>query len=274
MTDSSLDARYRALHRLDSPANRAIRADIWPPEDDIGQQSFITPRYVDELARRAGIGPDDHVLDVGSGAGGPALYLAETTGCRVTGIDPNEVGVEVAEGLADAAGLGDRLRFDCADAMRMPYADGTFTAALSLNVVNVIEDKVGLFREVRRVLGQRGRWALLTGTFELGDGDDELRRRLTRDHTVPLHDDTAERYRAMLVEAGFVVDEITEYVSDFRTQIARWGAANRAHIDALRAEQGATPAERHLAYFDAYLELVDAGRAANHLFLTTAGSPP
>lgn len=270
MNDSSLDARYRALHRLDSAANRAIRADIWAPEDDIGQQSFITPRYLDELVRRVPIGPDDHVLDVGSGAGGPAVYLSEMTGSRMRGIDPNEVGVEVASSLADAAGLGDRLTFDRGDAMAMPYEDNTFTVAVSLNVVNVIEDKVALFREVRRVLRPGGRWALLTGTFELDDQDEELRRRLTRDRTVPLFDDTAEGYRAKLIEAGFTVDEITEYVSDFRTQIARWAAANHAHADALEAEQGAETAGRHLAYFDTYLALADAGRAANHLFLSTA----
>lgn len=270
VTDSSLNARYRALHRLDSTANRAIRADIWEPGEDVGQQSFITPRYLDELARRISIGPSDHLLDVGSGAGGPALYLAEATGCRVTGIEPNAVGVEVASSLAADAGLGDQLAFDAGTAMEMPYADETFDVAISLNVVNVIEDKVALFREVRRVVRPGGRWALLTGTFELGEADADVRRRLTRDHTVPLFDDTAEGYRAKLVEAGFRIDEISEYISDFRTQIARWAAANRKHADALEAEQGAAAAERHLAYFDTYLELAEAGRAANHLFLATA----
>mgnify|MGYP001819240485 CR=1 FL=1 len=270
MSESSLDARYRALHRLNSPANRAIRADIWAPGDDIGQQSFITPRYLDELIRRIPITSDDHVLDVGSGAGGPAVYLSKATGCRITGIEPNEVGVEVAASLADDAGLADRLSFDCASALDMPYGADEFDSAISLNVVNVIEDKVALFREVRRVLRPGGRWALLTGTFDLDAGEGEARRRLTRDNTVPLFDDTAGGYRTKLVDAGFAVDEVTEYVSDFRTQIARWAAANRTHADALEAEQGAQAARRHLAYFDTYLELANDGRAANHLFLATA----
>lgn len=270
MTDASLDARYRALHRLDSAANRLIRAEIWAPGDDFGQQSFITPRYLEEIVRRTPLTADDHVLDIGSGAGGPAVRLGELSGCRVTGIEPNEVGVEVARELAEAAGIADRVRFDLGDARELPYPDGHFDAAISLNVANVIEDKAALLAEVRRTLRPDGRLILLTGTFELDDDDRETRRRLTRDHTVPLFDDTADGYRALLGQAGYRLDEVTEYISDFRTQIARWGEANRRHEEALVTEQGAEAAARHLDYFETYLRLVDEGRAANHLFIATS----
>lgn len=272
MTDASLDARYRALHRLDSAANRLIRADIWPEGDDFGQQSFITPRYIDEIVRRSPIGAEDHVLDIGSGAGGPAVRLAETAGCRVTGIEPNEVGVEVARELARVAGLGERVRFDRGDARDLPYPDGAFDVAVSLNVLNVIEDKAGLLSEVRRTLRPGGRLVLLTGTFRLDADDAETRRRLTRQDTVPLFDDTAEGYRELIERAGFAIDEVTEYIADFRRQIARWGEANRRHERELAAEQGPEAAARHLDYFATYLRLVDEGRAANHLFLATAAS--
>ena len=44
-----------------------------------------------ELARLAGITTDMTVLDVGSGVGGPARFLAATYGCRVTGVDISEL---------------------------------------------------------------------------------------------------------------------------------------------------------------------------------------
>ncbi|MEX0998879.1 MAG: hypothetical protein WD000_02820, partial [Thermodesulfobacteriota bacterium] len=66
---------YSELHQLDSPANRLMRKTIWG-DQDIGQQSFITPPYLDELIRKTGIDADTYVLDIGSGVGGPAIYIA------------------------------------------------------------------------------------------------------------------------------------------------------------------------------------------------------
>src|SRR6202790_4290563 len=43
-----------------------------------------------ELAKLTGITADMSVLDVGSGVGGPARFLAAAYGCRVTGGDPRE----------------------------------------------------------------------------------------------------------------------------------------------------------------------------------------
>lgn len=40
-----------------------------------------------EIAEALRLTPDSHVLDLGSGLGGPARTLAELTGCTVTGID-------------------------------------------------------------------------------------------------------------------------------------------------------------------------------------------
>ena len=49
-----------------------------------------------ELAKVAGITADMSVLDVGSGVGGPARFLAATYGCRVTGVDLSEPVVDAA----------------------------------------------------------------------------------------------------------------------------------------------------------------------------------
>ena len=152
MNKERIGVDYSELHRLDSPANRLIRESIWGTEDDIGQQSFITPRYLDQLVPRLGIGKAAHVLDVGSGAGGPAIYIADRTGCRVSGIEINEVGVDVSRNLAKNSGLEQQTEFHLGDAMEMPFAGETFDLAISLNVMNVFEDKTGLFREVLRVL--------------------------------------------------------------------------------------------------------------------------
>lgn len=269
MSEQRIGVDYSELHRLDSPANRLIRDAIWSREDDIGQQSFCTLPYFDEMVHRVRITAGMRVLDVGSGTGGPALYIAGRAGCRIDGVEINEVGVEVARGLAAGAGVGDRLSFHRGDAMSMPFPDGTFDAAISFNVMNVFADKVGLFREVARVLRPGGRWAFLSGTFELDEGDRDVRRRLARGYLIPQFYDSLAAYKAKLREAGFVVDEVLEYISDFRTQVARWGNAYRANEQAIAAEQGAENTRYHIEYFDTYLAMIDAGKASNHLVVCT-----
>jgi len=165
MNEKRIGVDYSELHQLDSPANRLIRESIWGIEDDIGQQSFITPRYLDQLIPRLGIEKTTHVLDVGSGAGGPAVYIADRTGCRVSGIEINEVGVDVSRKLAKNSGLEEQTGFHLGDAMEMPFTENTFDLAISLNVMNVFSDKTGLFKEVLRVLKPSGTWAFLSGTL-------------------------------------------------------------------------------------------------------------
>jgi len=267
MSEKDIGVDYSILHQIDSPANRLIRESIWGKENDIGQQSFITPRYLDELVRRCGIHEGSYIYDVGSGVGGPAVYIASKTGCRIAGIDVSDVGIEMSSRLAEASGLGDRAEFHLGDAMSAPFEDGTFDAALSLNVMNVFEDKVGLFKEVLRVLKPGGIWALLSGTFDM-PGDPEIRRKMARGYLIPQYYDSLHSYRGMLREAGFEIEEITEYVSDFRVQNKKWGDAYKKHYDEIVKEQGRENTDYHVEYFDTYLSLIDKGKAANHLIIS------
>lgn len=269
MSTQQTGVDYSQIHRIDSPANRLIRRDVWLPGNDLGQQSFATVRYFDDLVSRVGMDEGSDVLDVGSGTGGPAIHMASVSGCRMTGVEITEVGVEVARGLLRGTGLEERVAFVQADGMSMPFADASFDIAISMNVMNVFEDKVALFREVRRLLRPGGTWAFLSGTFTFDEGDAEIRRRMQRGYAIPQYTDSLASYKAKLAEAGFVVDEVVEYISDFRVQMDRWRTAWIAHRDAIAAEQGAEQTDHHIDYFTCYLEMIDAGKASNHLVVST-----
>lgn len=165
-----------------------------------------------ELAEGLNLTADSHVLDLGSGLGGPARTLAETYGCHVTGLDLTPAFCTAATALSQWVGLGDKVTFQQGDATQLPFADGTFDAAMTIHVAMNIAAKDRMYAEARRVLKRGGRF----GIYDIlqGDGGDVL-------YPVPWarepsisHVATPDEMQALLSGAGFkivgVVDSTDE----------------------------------------------------------------
>jgi len=101
-----------------------------------------------------------HVLDVGSGVGGPARTLASEFGCKVTGLDLTKTYTHAAEMLINHVGLGDSVTFQQGSALDMPFDDESFDAAWLQHVSINIEGKMQLFRGIHRVIRSGGRLAI------------------------------------------------------------------------------------------------------------------
>ena len=112
-----------------------------------------------ELAKLAGITAGMAVLDVGSGIGGPARFLAATCGCRVTGVDLSEPFVDAARYLTERTGQSGQVAFQAASALELPFDDGRFDVVLLQHVAMNISDRARLYRELRRVLKSGGSFA-------------------------------------------------------------------------------------------------------------------
>src|SRR6185295_6403689 len=113
-----------------------------------------------ELARMLAPMPGQRLLDVGSGLGGPARYLAQVCGCRVTGVDLTAEFVAVANDLARRTGLATQVGFQQGSALALPFTDGSFELAWSQNVGMNIADRERYYSEMRRVLKPGGRLAI------------------------------------------------------------------------------------------------------------------
>jgi ubiquinone/menaquinone biosynthesis C-methylase UbiE len=112
-----------------------------------------------ELAQLAGIGAGMSVLDVGSGVGGPARFLAANYGCDVKGVDLNEPFVDAANYLTGRTRQTAHVSFAVADALDLPFEEGCFDAVLLQHVAMNIAGRAGLYREIRRVLKPGGKFA-------------------------------------------------------------------------------------------------------------------
>jgi 16S rRNA (adenine1518-N6/adenine1519-N6)-dimethyltransferase len=122
------------------------------PSRALGQNFVADPNTVRRIARLAGVGPGDRVVEVGPGLGSLTLALAETGAC-VTAIEADRRLIEVLEGVTESAHVrlvtGDAMALDWPDLLgsrsgwilvaNLPYNIATPLVADLLDTVAVID---------------------------------------------------------------------------------------------------------------------------------------
>ena len=147
------------------------RFDRWSERYD---RSVFQPLFFDRIHRRlsAALSPTaaESVLDVGCGTGRLAERLVSASGCRVTGVDPATGMVREA-----AARTLARSAFAVAGAEHLPFADGSFDAAISAISAHHWADPAQGFAELARVVRSGGR-AVVADVGSLGPVVETMRR--------------------------------------------------------------------------------------------------
>jgi len=103
------------------------------------------------------LGPGEHVVDVGSGAGFDSFIAATQVGPtgRVIGIDMTPEMLAKSRSTAQQLGF-DHVEFCEGLAETMPVEDGWADVVISNGVINLCADKQAVFAEIRRVLRPGG----------------------------------------------------------------------------------------------------------------------
>jgi SAM-dependent methyltransferase len=174
---------------------------------------------------------------VGSGSGGPAVYLALARDCRVTGVDINEHGVRNARALAETRGVAERVSFQAVDASQpLPFAAERFDAVVSNDAMCHLRDRSAVLRDWYRVLRPGGR-ALFTDAMVLTGivSQEELAIRSSIGFYLFVPPGENER---LLEAAGFAVREVQDLTTHAAEVSGRWHDARARHREALVAREG------------------------------------
>lgn len=128
------------------------------PSISMRQATENTTRRLLEIARRKlGPFPPTAIIDLGSGPGGSAHFLASQTAATITCVDLCPHHNRENETLAAAHGLADRIRTWTGSFEKMPDEwDGQFDLAWSQEALCHATDKAATLREIRRVLRPGG----------------------------------------------------------------------------------------------------------------------
>jgi len=218
-----------------SAVSEKMRQEVYG--EDIGQNSWLTADEYRTYAAWLELSGDSLLLEIGCGSGGPALFLARTTGAHVIGVDINEHGVAQANRQAQEENLAERARFEQIDAGKpLPFADESFDAVICIDAINHLPDRLATLREWRRMLKPGGRVLFtdpVTVTGLVSAEELEIRSSIGFFLFAPLGEDAR-----LLQEAGFTVERQEDTTTNVVDISGRRVQARARYRQVLIAQEG------------------------------------
>lgn len=211
------------------------------------------------LAERANLTAGQHVLEIGSGWGGFALYAAGEIGCRVTTVTISQAQYDLATARVLEAGLSDRVVVQLRDYREI---EGTYDAIVSIEMLEAVGDEFfeSYFGVCDRALKPGGRLALQTIAFP--DVTYEPQRRganWIQTYIFPggFLPSLAAIERS-LHHTNLVIRSVDDIAASYVRTLATWRSNFLGQLDAVRV-QGFD--ERFIRMWEYYLSISEAGFA-------------
>jgi len=222
--------------------------DLWAFDQD----HYGGLEAVDALAQALVLNPKSRLLDLCSGMGGPARYVATKYGCQIQGVDLIQSRVEGATELSRLTGLSDQVTFAQGDCCDLPLADASFDCAISQEAFLHIENREALLSECSRVLVDTG--ALAFTDWIARDSLSAEHRKKFGDTFAAHRICSVDEYRSLLDGAGFEVEQVSDLSVEWRDIL-------RARLEMFRSLEQETVArfgqQRHDTYIENYVFFVD-----------------
>ncbi|MCY9783338.1 methyltransferase domain-containing protein [Nocardiopsis sp. EMB25] len=142
------------------------------------------------------VGPDDRVMDTGSGRGGTSFMANQRFGCHVDGVSISQKQVDFANAQAEERGVSDKVAFHFKNMLDTGFASGSLRASWN-NESTMYVDLFELFREHARLLEYGGRYVTITGCYnDVTGGRSKAVSRIDEHYTCNIHPRSAY-FRAM-----------------------------------------------------------------------------
>lgn len=251
---------YTELERID----KGLAAMGIGPQDPIrADQLFALDQWhyhgteaIQAAAERLGLGPASRVLDLGSGVGGPARYLAHTTGCHVTALELQPRLHAIAADLTRRCGLAARVTHVCGDALSYPLPDAAFDAVVSWLAVLHISDRQRLCARIARALRPGGACYIEDLYMRVPFAKDDLRD--LREVVFGITVTSIEDYASDLRTAGFTDVVTADLTSDWAPFAAQRLAAWRRNHASYAAVHGEAAYAAQELFYSAIARLYDS----------------
>jgi cyclopropane fatty-acyl-phospholipid synthase-like methyltransferase len=234
--------------------------------EDIGQSSWITADEQDHSLSWMNLGPGKTLLDVACGSGGPALRMAEKTGCRVVGVDIHDQAISTAKSLAAERKLEKRAEFRVVNANPpLAFSDSTFDAITCIDAINHLSDRPRVIADWARILKPGGRLLFTDPTTVTGPLTAEeiaVRSSIGFFLFVPRGYD-----EQVISECGLQVIVGEDATENMALLAQRRGAAREARSAALRHIEGDASFEAQQKFFTVAARIAKERRLSRFLYV-------
>ncbi len=221
------------------------------------------------ICEKLGLGPDDHVLEIGCGWGGFALHAARERGTRVTGLTISRGQHELARERVSAAGLDGQVEIRYEDYRR---TEGRFTKIVSIEMLEAIGhgEYQTFFATCDRLLAPGG--LAFVQTIAIPDQRYESYRRHTdwmRAYIFPgsLLPSLTALTNAMTRASSLVLYGLEDIGIHYARTLSTWRERFLANVEAVRALGYDTRFERMWEFYLAYCEAAFGTRSLHDLQL-------
>jgi cyclopropane fatty-acyl-phospholipid synthase-like methyltransferase len=186
---------------------------------------------LDSALRMLDVQAGQRWLEIGSGIGGPARYLAHRGGIRVTALELQADQNELAAKLSRRCGLESSVHHVCGNFLEHEFGGATFDSVVSWLALYHIPARPLMLQRCHSLLNPGGRF-YTEDLYGIGDIDMDQRAALERDlYAITLP--TLDGYCRDLQQAGFEIEHCDEMTAD-------WAGFTQARLVAYRAQR-----ERH-----------------------------
>jgi 2-polyprenyl-3-methyl-5-hydroxy-6-metoxy-1,4-benzoquinol methylase len=235
--------------------------------EDIGQNSWLTSKEQDMFLGWLDLSSGETLLDVACGSGGPALRIAENTGCSVVGVDLHEQAIATAKSLASRRHLMDRTDFRVVNASQpLPFPNARFDAITCVDAINHIPNRPSVIAQWAHLLKPSGRLLFTSPTTVTGPlTSEEIALRSSAGFMLFVPKDYD---KDVIAQAGLKVLVERDLTASMAEVAEKRRAAREARGAAVREVEGDTTYEALQSFLAIVSRLAAEGRLSRFVYVS------
>lgn len=230
---------------------------------DYGATSWTTFDEARNVGDLLALKPGKRLLDIGSGSGWPAVYLATETGCDVAMTDLPLMGLRIALDRAAADGVDVACSAVVADGAALPFRGGWFDAIHHADVLCCLVEKLAVLKACRRTIRAEGKMVFSVILIAPGLPAPDYERAAA---SGPPFIESDLPYPQMLEQAGWEITDHLDLTANYKVTVDRMLDKLESHADEIANIFGEHDASQERARRRATLAALEEGLLRRELF--------